>query len=133
MKYQIKSKREYHQTMIQVYDLMNKGEHSLSEDELSKLSVMAEVAEKYENEVLGLGVLKTPKTIPEMVELKMFEQKISQTTLAEKLGFSPSKVSEILSGKRKPDVPFLKGIYEQLQIDADFLLKHVWMLFYEID
>lgn len=125
MKYKINSKKEYHQTMIQVYDLMNKGEHSLSEDELSKLSVMAKVAEKYENEVLGLGVLKTPKTIPEMVELKMFEQKISQTTLAEKLGFSPSKVSEILSGKRKPDVPFLKGIYEQLQIDADFLLKHV--------
>jgi antitoxin component HigA of HigAB toxin-antitoxin module len=125
MKYKINSKKEYHQTMIQVYDLMNKGEHSLSEDQLSKLSVMAEVAEKYENEVLGLGVLKTPKTIPEMVELKMFEQKISQTTLAEKLGFSPSKVSEILSGKRKPDVPFLKGIYEQLQIDADFLLKHV--------
>jgi antitoxin component HigA of HigAB toxin-antitoxin module len=125
MKYQIKSKREYHQTMVQVYDLMNKGEHSLSEDQLSKLSVMAEAAEKYENEVLGLGVLKTPKTIPEMVELKMFEQKISQTTLAEKLGFSPSKVSEILSGKRKPDVPFLKGIYEKLQIDADFLLKHV--------
>jgi antitoxin component HigA of HigAB toxin-antitoxin module len=125
MKYKINSKKEYHQTMIQVYDLMNKGEHTLSEDQLSKLSVMAEVAEKYENEVLGLGVLKTPKTIPEMVELKMFEQKISQTTLAEKLGFSPSKVSEILSGKRKPDVPFLKGIYEQLQIDADFLLKHV--------
>jgi antitoxin component HigA of HigAB toxin-antitoxin module len=125
MKYQIKSKKEYHQTMVQVYDLMNKGELSLSEDELSKLSVMAEAAEKYENEVLGFGVLKTPKTIPEMVELKMFEQEISQTTLAEKLGFSPSKVSEILSGKRKPDVPFLKGIYEQLQIDADFLLKHV--------
>jgi HTH-type transcriptional regulator / antitoxin HigA len=124
MKYQIKSKREYHQTMVQVYDLMNKGEHTLSEDQLSKLSVMAEAAEKYENEVLGIGVLKMPKTIPEMVELKMFEQKISQTTLAEKLGFSPSKVSEILSGKRKPDVPFLKGIYEKLQIDADFILKH---------
>jgi hypothetical protein len=37
---------------------MNKGEHSLSEDELSKLSVMAEAAEKYENEVLCLGALK---------------------------------------------------------------------------
>lgn len=124
MKYQIKSKKEYHQTMVQVYNLMNRGEHSLSEEELSKLSVMAEAAEKYENEVLGVGVLKTPKTIPEMVELKMFEQKISQTTLAEKLGFSPSKVSEILSGKRKPDVSFLKGIHNLLHIDADFLLNH---------
>jgi antitoxin component HigA of HigAB toxin-antitoxin module len=125
MKYKINSKKEYHQTMVQVYVLMNKGEHSLSEDELSKLSVMAEAAEKYENEVLGFGVLKTPNTIPEMVELKMFEQKISQTTLAEKLGFSPSKVSEILSGKRKPDVSFLKGIHNLLHIDADFLLTHV--------
>ena len=58
MKYQIKSKKEYHQTRVQVDDLMNKGEHSLSEDELSKLSVMAEAAEKYENEVLCLGALK---------------------------------------------------------------------------
>ncbi len=60
MKYQIKSEKEYHQTMVQVYDLMKKGENTLSEDELSKLSVMAEAAEKYENEVLGLGVLKKP-------------------------------------------------------------------------
>jgi antitoxin component HigA of HigAB toxin-antitoxin module len=125
MKYQIKSKREYHQTMVEVYDLMNKGEHNLSECEMNRLSVLAEEAERYEDEVLQLRPLQQPKTIQEMVELKMFEQKISQTILAEKLGFSPSKVSEILSGKRKPDVSFLKGIYEQLQIDADFLLKHV--------
>jgi antitoxin component HigA of HigAB toxin-antitoxin module len=125
MKHEIKSKKEYHQTMVEVYDLMNKGEHNLSECEMNRLSVLAEEAERYEDEVLQLRPLQQPKTIQEMVELKMFEQKISQSTLAEKLGFSPSKVSEILSGKRKPDVPFLKGIYEQLQIDADFLLKHV--------
>jgi HTH-type transcriptional regulator/antitoxin HigA len=70
MEYQIKSKTEYHQTMVQVYDLMNRGEHSLSEDELSNLSLMTEAAEKYEIEVLGFGVLKTPNTIPEMLQLK---------------------------------------------------------------
>jgi antitoxin component HigA of HigAB toxin-antitoxin module len=124
MKYKINSKKEYHQTMVDVYELMNKGEHLLTEAELNRLSAMAEAAEKYENDVLHLKPQREPQSIPEMVELKMFEQKISQTTLAEKLGFSPSKVSEILSGKRKPDVSFLKGIHKLLHIDADFLLTH---------
>jgi antitoxin component HigA of HigAB toxin-antitoxin module len=110
--------------MVDVYELMNKGEHLLTEAELNRLSAMAEAAEKYENDVLHLKPQREPQSIPEMVELKMFEQKISQTTLAEKLGFSPSKVSEILSGKRKPDVSFLKGIHKLLHIDADFLLTH---------
>ena len=125
MKYKINSKKEYHQTMVEVYELMNKGEHRLNEDELNRLSIMAEAAEKYENDVLHLKPQRPPQSIPEMVELKMFEQKITQSTLAEYLGLSRSKVSEILSGKRKPDVSFLKGIYERLHIDADFLLTHV--------
>ena len=111
--------------MVEVYELMNKGESKLSKDELNKLSVMSEAAEKYEDEVLQLKPKRQPQTIQEMVELKMFEQKITQSKLAEYLGLSKSKVSEILSGKRKPDVNFLKGIYEKLNIDADFLLKHV--------
>jgi len=124
MKYKINSKKEYHQTMVDVYELMNKGEHLLTEAELNKLSIMAEAAEKYENDVLHLKPQRQPQTIPEMVELKMFEQKITQSKLAEYLGLSKSKVSEILTGKRKPDVNFLKGIYEKLNIDADFLLRH---------
>jgi HTH-type transcriptional regulator/antitoxin HigA len=120
MEYKINSKKEYHQTMVDVYELMNKGEHLLTEAELN----MAEAAEKYENDVLHLKPQRQPQTIPEMVELKMFEQKITQSKLAEYLGLSKSKVSEILTGKRKPDVNFLKGIYEKLNIDADFLLKH---------
>jgi len=125
MKHEIKSKKEYHQTMVEVYDLMNKGEQNLSECEMNRLSVLAEEAERYEDEVLQLRPIQQPNTIQEMVELKMFERKITQSTLAAYLGLSKSKVSEILSGKRKPDVHFLKGIYEKLQIDADFILKHV--------
>jgi transcriptional regulator with XRE-family HTH domain len=82
-------------------------------------------AEKYEDEVLGLKPQKEPRTIAEVVELKMFEHKMNQARLAEKLGLGKSKVSEILSGKRKPDIPFLKGIYKVLKIDADFLLEHI--------
>jgi len=57
--------------------------------------------------------------------LKMFENKLAQTKLASEIGIGQSKVSEILSGKRKPDLPFLKGVHKVLKIDASFLLEHV--------
>jgi antitoxin component HigA of HigAB toxin-antitoxin module len=63
-------------------------------------------AEKYEDEVLGLKPKKEPETILEVIALKMFEYKLTQTKLATKIGIGQSKVSEILSGKRKPHVSF---------------------------
>jgi len=54
----------------------------------------------------------------------MFENKMTQAKLAEELGLGKSKVSEILTGKRKPDLSFLKGVHKILKIDADFLLEH---------
>lgn len=124
MEHKITSKKQYHETMVVVYDLMNKGEANLSANELKKLAAMAKAAEKYEDEVLGLRPAKKLQTITELVELKLFENKMTQAKLAEKLGLGKSKVSEILSGKRKPDVSFLKGVHKILRIDGDFLLEH---------
>lgn len=124
MKYQISSKKAYHETMVAIYKLMDKGEENLKPEELKKLSAMVVAAEKYEDEVLGLKPQKEPESIAEAVELKMFEKKISQSRLAEELGLAKSKLSELLSGKRKPDVQFLKMLYKVLKIDAGFLLEH---------
>ncbi|MDQ2864205.1 MAG: helix-turn-helix domain-containing protein [Bacteroidota bacterium] len=123
MKHLINSKKEYHETMVNVYNLMNKGEDKLTAAELKKLSVIAAAAEKYEDEVLGLKPSRPPKTIAELVELKMFENKMTQSKLAEELGLGKSKISEILSGKRKADVAFLKGLHKVLKIDANYLLE----------
>lgn len=124
MKYEISSRKAYHETMVTIYKLMDKGEENLKPEELKKLSAMVVAAEKYEDEVLGLKPQKEPETIQEAVELKMFENKMSQTKLAEELGLAKSKLSELLSGKRKPDVQFLKVLYKVLKIDAGFLLEH---------
>ena len=51
MKYTITSKTEYQLTMEHIFALMNKGEHSLSEVELTKLSALAIAVEKYEKDV----------------------------------------------------------------------------------
>jgi HTH-type transcriptional regulator/antitoxin HigA len=125
MKIEIKSKKEYHQMMVEIYNLMNKGEGKLSKSESIKLSEMAIAAELYEENKLGLKPFKQPETIPELVELKLFEHKMTQAKLAEEIGLAKSKVSEILTGKRKADITFLKGIHKVLKIDAGRLLEIV--------
>jgi HTH-type transcriptional regulator / antitoxin HigA len=124
MKHAITSKKAYHETMVAVYDLMNKGEANLTARDLKTLSTMAKAAEEYEDNVLGLKPAKQPKTITELLEQKMYENKMTQAKLADKLGLGKSKLSEILSGKRKPDVLFLKAVYKELKVDPAFLLDH---------
>jgi len=123
MKIEIKSKRAYHEMMVEIYKLMNKGEGKLTKLESTKLSKMAIAVEIYEDEILGLKPIKEPETIPELVELKLFERKMTQARLAEEIGLAKSKVSEILNGKRKADISFLKGIHKVLNIDAGRLLE----------
>lgn len=124
MKHIIPSRKAYHETMVAVYNLMNKGEANLTAKELKSLEAMARAAEEYEDNVLGLKPAKEPQTIAELLEQKMYENKMTQAKLADTLGLGKSKLSEILSGKRKPDVPFLKALYKKLEIDPAFLLDH---------
>jgi len=49
---------DYHQTMIDIYDLMNKGEGNLTSAETERLRLMAITAEKYEDEILHLKPVK---------------------------------------------------------------------------
>lgn len=49
----IKTDKDYHQMMIAVYELMNKGEAQLTTSEIEELQKMTLLAEKYENEVMG--------------------------------------------------------------------------------
>ena len=107
--------------MVDIYNLMNKGESKLSKLEKIKLAEMSVAAEYYEDTVLGLNPI--PKTIQEIVELKLFENKMTQAKLAEEIGLAKSKVSEILNGKRKVDIQFLKGVHKLFKIDASTLLE----------
>ena|ERR1035437_3190005 len=125
MEYKIASEKQYHETMILIYDLMNKGGANLDETENEKLMAMTIAAEKFEDEVLGLKPVKKPGSLTEVIELFMYDNKISQAKLANQLGIGKPKLSQILTGKRKPDVPFLKAIYNKLNLDPKFILDHV--------
>ncbi len=121
-KHKIATEKEYNATMREIDALMKKGENNLTAAETKKLGVMAQAAELFEDEFYPLPM---PKTIPEMVELKMFQMKLTQAALADIMGLGRPKLSQILSGKREPDVTFLKAAFEKLHIDPAFLLKNV--------
>ena len=117
----IQQEADYNLAMKDILTLMNKGEGNLSPTEVQKLKTMSLAAEKYEDKHYPLPM---PKTILEMVELKRFQLKLTQAALADMLGLGKPKLSQILSGKREPDVSFLKAVYKKLDIDPGFLLDH---------
>ena len=125
----IRSEKEYKAVMKTIETLLEKatrsgGFHQLPKEESVMLARFSKLAEEYEDNTMQLMPIK-PRTIQEAVEFKMAEQKLTQAKLAKKLGIGAPKLSQILTGKREPDVVFLKAVHKKLNIDAGFLLTHV--------
>lgn len=124
----IRSEREYKAVMRTIETLLEKvtklgGFHMLPKEESDMLANLSKLAESFEDKTLQLMPIK-PKTLQEAVQFKMAEQKLTQARLAKKLGIGAPKLSQIMTGKREPDVVFLKAVHKKLNIDAEFLLTH---------
>ncbi|WAC39227.1 helix-turn-helix domain-containing protein [Pedobacter sp. SL55] len=89
-------------------------------EDLQKLSLLAE---DYEDNMVS--IMPLPLTLKAVVKNKIDEMNINQAKLAEILGLGTAKLSQILNGKRQPDVPFLKALHSKLGISGDFLLESV--------
>ena len=118
----ITTAKEYNASMKEIDGLMKQGEANLNQAQLKKIRSMAEAAEEYEDKYYPLPM---PSTLMEMIELKMFQLKLNQEKMAKILEVGTPKLSQILNGKREPDVAFLKAAYKKLNIDPAFLLEKV--------
>ena len=124
----IRNEAQYNQVLTLIEGFIQKatlrgGFQSLSKDESKELESLSLLAEQYEDNVLKLMPL--PLTINAVVQHKINELNINQAKLAEMLGLGTSKLSQILNGKREPDVSFLKALHIKLGISGDFLLESV--------
>lgn len=61
-------------------------------------------------------------TLVEVIKLRMYEMGLTQASLGKLLHISPSRVSEILSGKSEPTLKLARAISLTLNIDADIVL-----------
>ena len=53
----------------------------------------------------------------------MFKRKLKQKDIAQILGTTPSRISEILNGKRNLTIDLAKRLHHKLNIDADLILS----------
>jgi len=113
---------EYNNALNKIHLLMKKGEDNLNDADAESITNLANKIQAFEKVHYPFPM---PKTIADMVELKMFEKKINRVTLASMLGIDAPKLSQIMNGKRKPDLTFLKALHQKLGIDGNFILDHI--------
>lgn len=123
----IRTAGQYDQVMGMIEQFLSKatktgGFHTLTKIESQELKKLSELAEEYEDSVLKIMPLPEP-TIAVIVQQKAEEKKLSQKALAAMFGMDTTKISQILNGKRQPDVSFLKAAHEKLGLDGNMLLE----------
>src|ERR1700734_2285833 len=117
----INDDNDYTQVMAKIDSLMAKGSKNVSTEELNEIKQLALAAQDYEQKKY---IVAAPKTLVGMIEMRMYQMRLKQKSLAKKLNISDAKLSMIMNGKQKPDVDFLKAVYTELNVDADFILQH---------
>ncbi|MES2416605.1 MAG: helix-turn-helix domain-containing protein [Bacteroidota bacterium] len=124
----IRNEAQYNQVMLMIEGFIKKatdggGFNSLPKADADELAELSLLAEQFEDNVMQ--IMPLPITINSVVQNKIKELNITQVKLAEMLGLGTAKLSQILSGKREPDVSFLKAVHSKLGISGDFLLESV--------
>lgn len=117
----LQSEKQYEDAMDELNSLMKKGDENISDEEADRVEMLALAIQAYEKIHYPFPI---PKTIPEIVERKRFELNLTQAALADLLGLGKAKLSQILNGKREPDITFLKAVYQKLGIDPGILLDN---------
>lgn len=123
----LKTDEEYRQVMERIEGYLSQattlgGFHYLSDQEKNDLRRLSLLAEHYED-AIPLMPIRQPENLPDMIALKMYEFKLKQKDLAVLLEISPSRLSEILQGKRKISLELAKRLHAKLGIDPSFILE----------
>ncbi|WP_428653711.1 helix-turn-helix domain-containing protein [Runella sp.] len=126
----LKTESEYQQVMSEIEVLLKKATHnggfeSLTPVETEHLRILSLQAEAYEDAIPIMPIqIPKPQTLSEMLNLKMFQLKLKQKELAALLDITPTRLSEVMTGKRKVNMDLAKRLYQKLAIDPTFILEH---------
>lgn len=111
----IKTEAEYEAVLKRVEQLMDSAPGTPEEEELELLGILVE---RYEEEHYPIGM---PSPLG-AIEFFMDQKGLTKADMVKYLG-SPSKVSEVLNGKRALSKTMIRKLVEGLGIPAEILLE----------
>lgn len=94
---QIKTENEYRKLMQRIDELIEVVDDNTPKDDINyiELDLISDLVEEYEDIHYPIG---TPSLV-DTIKLRLYEMDITQAKLAEILGISPARVSDIMRGK----------------------------------
>ncbi|AQG79109.1 helix-turn-helix domain-containing protein [Spirosoma montaniterrae] len=117
----IETQEQYTRALAEIEVFLAKGSSNMTEVDLAELQRLSLLVERYEEEHYPMPV--EPATLPEMIRLRMFQENLRQRDTAKMLGITETRLSEVLTGKRKVNMDLAKRLHEQLHIRAEYILK----------
>ena len=116
----IENEIAYTATMARIEELLPLVDDNtpLDDKNLIELDLLSGLVEEYEDIHYQI---KTPSLI-EVLKLRMYEMGLNQTSLAQLLGVSKSRISDYLTGKSEPTLKVAREINKKLNIDSDIVL-----------
>ena len=117
---QIKSEAAYRAAMRRIEELLTLVNDETPEDDPNylELDMISDMVEEYEDVHYPIS----KPTLIDVIKLRLYEMGITQTKLAEMLGLSNARVSEILNGKSEPSLKIGRELSRQLNIDPSVVL-----------
>ena len=100
----------------------NGGVDTLLSEDFDSLNNLSLMANAYEKNVRA-SFMSPPKTISDALKIKMMQLRLKQKDMATLLGIAESRLSEVLSGKRKVNMELAKKLNRILKIEAEFILQ----------
>jgi HTH-type transcriptional regulator / antitoxin HigA len=118
----ITNKQQYHTAMAEIESFLQKGFANLSKMEENRLQRLSEAVEVWE---LQARPMPLQPSFADILVYLMQNKRYSQSELSENLSVSKSLLSEILNGKKKPNLDIVVAIHKRFGIDANVLLDSV--------
>ena len=116
----IKSEEEYRKLMQRIEELLEVVDDDTPTDDVSyvELDVLSDLVEEYEDIHYPIG----RPSLVDTIKLRLYEMGLTQAKLAELLGVSSSRVSEIMTGKAEPTMKLGREISRKLDIPPAVVL-----------